>query len=108
MTQLYELGYNPLREQLEEFRVVYRDVDSDGDVWAENAYVFKSVVDLVKFFDKENPQLRDVFLLEDYQNILEIKFYRVETSQIPYMIEIEIKDSDTRKIREMGKAFFII
>ena len=47
-------------------------------------------------------------LFIDWPIILEIKFYRVETSQIPYMIEIEIKDSDTRKIREMGKAFFII
>ncbi|MFN3758444.1 MAG: hypothetical protein ACK4SF_04435 [Algoriphagus aquaeductus] len=63
-------------EVMEEF-IAFRRVDSEGDIWAEAAFLFRKEEDVLSFFQDNNPELIKIFAQESPTKIKNLKLHNM-------------------------------
>ena len=85
-----------------EKKIAFRQVDSEGDIWCENVFLFDSIEDVPKFFTADNPALLDIFTEPENRVINDIKvdFFEEELGTI-CCIEFNTEYAGDVLIKEM-------
>jgi hypothetical protein len=55
--------------------IAYRRVDSEGDIWAEEAFLFRQESEVLGFFKEDNPDLIKIFAQEPPGKIRNLKLF---------------------------------
>jgi hypothetical protein len=77
--------------------IAYREVDPEGDVWSENAFLFETREDVSKFFTQDNPDLCNLYCEDGlYDPITEFEI----TNSVPlgHITQINFKTAFSGKV----------
>lgn len=55
--------------------IAYRRVDSEGDIWAEDVFLFRKEAEVLSFFVDSNPDLIQIFAQERPEKIKNLKLH---------------------------------
>lgn len=88
-------------------KIAFREVDSEGDVWCENVFLFDTEEDVAAFFVADNP-----WLIEEYAEGKKLKDFEVHHScknpSLPITaITFRTKESGNIKLLEMAGGYIV-
>lgn len=87
--------------------VAYRTVDTEGDVWAEHAFVFDSQEKADEFFNEHNLELKKYFTDSDPgDKISDFEIFKAPSGHIT-MVRFHTDYAGLTTIKIMGSGFYI-
>lgn len=87
--------------------IAYRAVDSEGDVWCEEAFLFPNSEAVKNFFRADNPKLIEIYTEDGNEPLEDFKIHNNNPTKSISKITFTTEHAGNVKIVEMSKGYLI-